>query len=203
MRISRKAALMAVLLSLIVGLLGCGNDLHAPGAALGAVEAGEKPNRELKPEVREAEFDPQLEGEWLEKKQPLQGLFETTMEIVDAEEKLDIHFSLKNISGKHLQIAHGSGQQYDISVYNEQGEEVYRWSYNKAFTQALIQRKLKQGDQLDFEEEWRLADSNGEPVPAGNYTIEITVMIGLESGNISPDELTARSTVAIGVAAEL
>ncbi|WP_080837057.1 BsuPI-related putative proteinase inhibitor [Cohnella massiliensis] len=91
---------------------------------------------ELKPEIREIRLDPQLEKELLEKKEPMQGLFETTMDTVKADGEIDIHFSLKNISGKDLQINHGSGQQYDIWVYNDQDEEVYRWSYNKAFTQA-------------------------------------------------------------------
>ena len=63
-------------------------------------------NPELKPEVREIRLDPQLEKELLEKKQPLQGLFETKMETEKADGKIDIHFSIKNISGKDLKIVH-------------------------------------------------------------------------------------------------
>jgi len=154
-------------------------------------------NPELKPEVREIRLDPQLEKELLEKKQPLQGLFETKMETEKADGKIDIHFSIKNISGKDLKIVHGSGQRYDIWVYNDKDEEVYRWSHDKAFTQALIEFELKKSGQLEFDEEWNLQDDEGNPVPSGKYTIVVKVMIGLESGTISQDELIAKAIVEI------
>ncbi|WP_176220667.1 BsuPI-related putative proteinase inhibitor [Cohnella massiliensis] len=150
-----------------------------------------------KSEVREIRLDPQLEKELLEKKQPMQGLFETTMDTVKADGKIDIHFSLKNISGKDLKIVHGSGQRYDFWVYNEKDEEVYRWSYNKAFTAALIERELKKSEKLEFDEVWHLKDNEGEPVPPGKYTVVVMVMIGLESGTISQDELITKSIIEV------
>jgi hypothetical protein len=153
---------------------------------------------ELKPEVKKGfSLDPKLENELQEKKQPVQGLFETTMETVKSDGQLNIHFSTKNISGKDLQINHSSGQKYDIWVLNDQDEEVYRWSYNKAFTQALIERGLSKSGQLDFDESWNLQDNDGKPIPAGQYTIMVKVMIGLESGTISQDELMAKYTVVL------
>lgn len=156
---------------------------------------------EVKPINKDYKFDPKIEEELLRKKmeqiKPIQGLFETTVDTVEAGDKININFALKNISGKDLIISYGSGQQYDILVYNEQHEEVYKWSLNKAFTQALIVRELDKSGQLLFNEEWNLKDNKGNPIPTGKYRIAVRVMIELESGNISPDELTAESIVVI------
>lgn len=152
---------------------------------------------DVKPVKRNIILDPKIEKKLQEKKRPMQGLFETSVETVTSDDKISINFTLKNISGKDQQISHGSGQQFDIWAYNEQNDEVYKWSNNKAFTQALIARELNKSGQLTFNEEWNLKDNEGNPVPAGKYTIEVRVMIGLESGTISPDELVAKSYIEI------
>jgi len=151
----------------------------------------------VKPEVREFRLSPELERELQEKKRPLQGLFETAMETDKADGKINLHFSLKNISGKDLQITYGSGQKYDVWVHNEKDEVVYQWSLNKAFTQALIVRDFKNAGRIEFAEGWDLQDNEGNPVPPGQYSIVVKVMIGLEAGTISEDELTARVGVKI------
>lgn len=151
----------------------------------------------LKPEVREFRLSPELERELQEKKQPMQGLFETTLEADEANGKIDIRFALRNISGKDLQITYGSGQKYDFWIHNEKDEEVYRWSFGKSFTQALIERELLNSEVIEFNEAWDLHDNEGNPVPPGQYTITVKVMIGLEEGTIRQDELTARYAVEI------
>jgi hypothetical protein len=156
---------------------------------------------EIKPIERGFKIDPKIGEELLRKKmeqiKPIQGLFETSLETVKADDKISIDFVLKNISGKALQLKYGSGQQFDIWVYNEQNEEVYRWSNDKAFTQALIETELSKSGQLTFNEDWNLEDNKGNPIPAGKYTIEVRVMIGLETGTISQDELTAKTFIEI------
>ena len=162
-----------------------------------SIQNVEESNPILQPEVREFSLSPELEQELKEKKQPMRGLFETTMEADKADGKIDIHFSLKNISGKDLQITYGSGQKYDVWIYNEKDEAVYQWSLNKAFTQALIAREFKNSEVIEFDEGWDLHDNEGSPVPPGQYSIMVKVMIGLETGTISQDELTARFVVEI------
>lgn len=148
--------------------------------------------------AKQITLDPQIEKELKERKKPMQGLFETVLETKVQEGKVDIRFFTKNISGKDLQIYHGSGQRYDIWVYNDQNEEVYRWSNNMAFTQALIEIELGKDEQLAFQEEWHLKDNEGNPVPTGTYTILSKVMVGLKSGGtINQDELMASSQVEL------
>jgi hypothetical protein len=182
---------IVILFSISIGL----SSLHYLNAE--AKEEEKLLKNEATPVEREVIIDSEIDKKPQEKKQPMQGLFETTMETVNADGKIGINFGLKNISGKNLKITHGSGRRYDIWVYNEQNEEVYRWSLNKAFTLALIERELKKSGEITFNEEWNLLDNEGKPVPAGKYTLEVKVMIGLESETINPDELTAKSTIEI------
>lgn len=131
------------------------------------------------------------------KPQPVSGLFKTSLELKHENGKIKLDFSLQNVSGKDLQISYGSGQKYDIWVYNEQNEEVYKWSINKAFTQALIVRGFKDAEKLAFNEEWNLNDNQNHPVPPGKYTIAVKVMIGLDSVSISDGDLTDKITVEL------
>ncbi|NHN34847.1 BsuPI-related putative proteinase inhibitor [Paenibacillus agricola] len=94
-------------------------------------------------------------------------------------------------------MSYGSGQQYDIFVYNEQNEEVFKWSNNKAFTSALIVRNLLKEGKLTFNEEWSLKNNKGNPIPPGNYTIVVRVMIGITSKTINPDDLTAKTILEV------
>jgi hypothetical protein len=166
-----------------------------------SVRSVEEEKNEVKSINSDLIFDPQIEEQLLRKKmeqiKPIQGLFETTLETIRADDKISIHFDIKNTSEKDLLITYGSGQQYDILIYNEQHEEVYKWSHNKAFTMALITRQLDKSGQLVFYEEWNLKDNKDTPVPAGKYTIVVRVMIELESGNMNPEELIAKSIVVI------
>lgn len=156
---------------------------------------------EVKSVQREFLLDPKMKEELYREKmeqiKPIQGLFETLMKAAKAGDMIDINFSLKNISGKDLKISHGSGQRYNIWIYNEKDEEVYRWSHDKAFTQAIIDIEFGANDQLTFNEEWNLQDNEGNPVPTGKYTIVVMVMIDLKDGNISQDELTAKTIIEI------
>ena len=140
----------------------------------------------------------ELVKELQEKKGPRLGLFETKMEVEPVDGMLEIRISLKNISGESVSVHYGSGQQYDYWVYNEQNEEVYRWSADKSFTQALIDLELDRGEELTFIEQWDLRDNEGKPLQAGKYEIVSRIMLGLRSGEISSDELTAQLQILQG-----
>jgi flagellar hook assembly protein FlgD len=108
---------------------------------------------------------------------------------------------LQNISGKDQQLTFGSGQKYDIFVFNEQEEIIYRWSHDKAFTTAIIDINLNKADSLTFTEEWDLKDNNGNVVPKGHYSICIKVLATIKIENnqrmINPEELVKKSVIEI------
>ncbi|MGG1599395.1 MULTISPECIES: BsuPI-related putative proteinase inhibitor [Paenibacillus] len=139
----------------------------------------------------------ELEKEEKHEKEPAKsvtGYFDTTLEAKQEGDRMKFSFSVRNTSGKDLQISYSSGQKYDIYVYNEANEEIYRWSVNKAFTQALIVSSLKKADTLSFTEVWDLKDNQGKRVPKGRYTIQVRVMLNLEDRHaplsINPDDLS-------------
>ncbi|MNI11807.1 Intracellular proteinase inhibitor [compost metagenome] len=86
-------------------------------------------------------------------------------------------------------------------MFNEDGDEVYRWSWNKAFTEALIITTLNKGSKLAFTESWDLRDQHGERVSKGRYRVEVRVMVALDDrGNkklVNQDELMARQTIEL------
>ncbi len=129
----------------------------------------------------------------------IEGLLKTTLEAVLEDKKLMINFSLRNISNKDLKISFGSGQQYDIFVYNVQNEEVFTWSNNYSFTQALIERDIKKGDSLVYTENWDLKDNGGNPISKGVYTIKVLIMghVTIGEGRVNPEELIAESTIEL------
>jgi|GEM_PF-3877434 len=139
-----------------------------------------------------------LEKEGLQKQQPLTGLFNTTVDAIYVDGRFKIRFSLKNISGEELEVVHGSGQRYDLWVLDEVGEEVFRWSDDKAFTMALIEYELEKGEEIAFEEEWNREDREGSLVPAGRYKIMVEVIVGLQAHErISREELIAETLIEI------
>ncbi|MEO8592546.1 MAG: BsuPI-related putative proteinase inhibitor [Candidatus Solibacter sp.] len=64
------------------------------------------------------------------------GQFRVTAEPVG--DQLAITLALETPEALKLQF--GSGQEYDVAVRDEQGNVVWRWSNDKAFTQALHER---------------------------------------------------------------
>ncbi|KRE92123.1 hypothetical protein ASG89_33725 [Paenibacillus sp. Soil766] len=166
-------------------------------------------NKEIKPHEnllpvqieRAVTINPKTENELQKKKDEqlklVSGLFKPSIEVLKEDGKIKLSFYLQNVSGKEQQISYGSGQKYDIIIYNEQNEEIYKWSINKAFTQALIVRNFIQDDKLNFNEEWNLKDNKGNLVPPGKYTIEVKIMINLKSETTNQDELTARTICEI------
>ncbi|MFD0675403.1 MULTISPECIES: BsuPI-related putative proteinase inhibitor [unclassified Paenibacillus] len=167
------------------------------------VEKQADDNKQLHPIKVEkgVSLDPIIEKDIMNKKAelstPIAGLFKTSLESFEENGKVKLDFSIQNVSGKDLEISHSSGQQYDIFVYDEHNAEVYRWSNNKAFTEALIVRGLKIDEQLAFNEEWNLLDNHGSQVPPGTYKVQVKLMIHLKSGVITPEELMSTSTIEI------
>lgn len=148
--------------------------------------------------VPEVEIDLKKKKE--EQSKSVAGFFKTSLEVLNKEGKINFDFSLQNVSGKEQHISYGSGQKYDIFIYNAQNEEIYRWSINKAFTQALIVTTMKKDSKLVFNEQWNLKDNKGNIVPPGKYTIKVEVMIASNSEEIHQihsDDLTARTVYEV------
>jgi len=84
---------------------------------------------------------------------------------------LTARFTARNTSSQPVTLQFRSGQRYDLVIRDSTGRQVFQWSEGRAFTMALGNIELKEGDQT-FVEAVRLADRSGRPLPEGRYTLE-------------------------------
>ena len=65
-----------------------------------------------------------------------------------------------------------STQEFDLTVKNEAGDIVYRWSAGRAFSQALHTLSVGPGEK-NFTLQFQLLDAQRNPLPAGvSYTLQ-------------------------------
>jgi Intracellular proteinase inhibitor len=100
-----------------------------------------------------------------------------------SHDKRKFHFALDvtNPGKKHLELNFPSGQEYEFSVLDVTGKEVFRWSAAKMFTQSRQNRLLDGGDTMHIEE-----DGPAE-LPLGSYVAVAT----LRSANFPLQERVA------------
>lgn len=84
-----------------------------------------------------------------------------------------VTLSIENNTQEDIGYTYFSGQTYDIDIYDENGAEVYRWSFGKAFTEPVIIRELQQGGGISFSEEVELRDNNGQLLRGGIYQVRM------------------------------
>ena len=89
-------------------------------------------------------------------------------------EKFSFVLKLSNNGSEPLLFRFNSGQQYDfyvseVGINGEVGDEVWRWSSDKAFTQATSSRTLAIGETVTYFYTWDQVLSDGNLLPAGSY----------------------------------
>ena len=60
--------------------------------------------------------------------------------------------NVSNESKKHVEIAFPNGQQYEFTVLDSVGREVYRWGEGRMFTQSVQNKLLKGRDTIHIDE---------------------------------------------------
>jgi len=72
---------------------------------------------------------------------------------------------LVNTTKKRVELVFPSGQTYDFIVLDTLGREMWHWANGRMFTQALRNKLIGAGEELDLEETWTAAT-----LPPGRYT---------------------------------
>jgi hypothetical protein len=91
----------------------------------------------------------------------------TTLDVRQHGHQLAFTFRITNNAKKKLELVFPSGHTHDLTVVDASGEEVWRWSEGRMFTQALQNRVLGGGDTLSYEMMWSPpAASAGSPLTA-------------------------------------
>lgn len=78
---------------------------------------------------------------------------------VDSRVTLALHVT--NNTDKRIELNFPSGQTHDFVVTNESGREVWRWSAEQMFTQALQNRNLGARETMSYSERWDPAGQRG------------------------------------------
>lgn len=91
--------------------------------------------------------------------------------IEEVGDRMRFELSLTNEGDEKAFIQFPSGQQFEITVINQDNQEVYRYSDGKMFTMALVMREIAPKETLVWADEW-------EEATAGEYTVigELQIM---------------------------
>jgi len=86
---------------------------------------------------------------------------------VSVGDDVEFQFRVVNAGGSPIELRFRSGKTADVAVF-EDGEEVWRWSTGRMFTQALQSRTLGPGEESEQRFTWT------DPQP-GTYTARATL----------------------------
>jgi len=112
-------------------------------ALSGACAADEAP-------VAQPEIDRVTEAEGSTRDGALVGV----MEVEPSAAAVRLALRVENRGAGPVEVTFPTGQDYDFVVLQD-GREIWRWSDDRMFTQAVRQERLAAGDAWTFEEVWR------------------------------------------------
>jgi hypothetical protein len=99
----------------------------------------------------------------------------TALDVRQSGSEIAFRFHVTNNANKKLELVFPSGKTHDITIVDAAGEEVWRWSDGRMFTQVLQNRVLGPGDTLTYEMTWS--------VPARSGHSALTAVASLLSNN--------------------
>ncbi|UOR13153.1 BsuPI-related putative proteinase inhibitor [Halobacillus amylolyticus] len=79
-----------------------------------------------------------------------------------SESQVNIQFSLTNDADEAAILGFNSSQLYEITIVNEAGDTVYKYSDGQAFAQALTTKELQPGEVLEAKEQVKQRLENGQ-----------------------------------------
>lgn len=85
---------------------------------------------------------------------------------------VSIAFHVTNNAEKRLELTFPSGLTHDITIVDEGGREVWRWSDGRMFTQSLQNRVLETDETLSFNASWHPETSHGSFVAVASLKSE-------------------------------
>jgi hypothetical protein len=92
-------------------------------------------------------------------------------------EPVEVVLRVRNAGSAPVPVTFASGQRFDLVVRRPRGDEVWRWSHDKAFIQVFETVTLKPGDVLAYQVTWDQQDYQGRRVDSGSYQV-IAVFMG-------------------------
>lgn len=116
--------------------------------------------------------------------------------------KVVFDFELMSHYERPIELKLGSGQQFEVTITDENGREVYKYSEGKFFTMALLMKTLNPGEAIQWQDAWDLTDKEGHKLTAGKYRAEIKVLLVTEEGDEEFDESQLTKTIEFYIPAD-
>lgn len=88
-----------------------------------------------------------------------------------AGEPVEVTITIRNTGGSPASLTFPSGQQYDLLVRRPRGDEIWRWSHDKAFIQVIRTVTIRPNEPLTLKESWDQRDYQGRRVDPGTYEV--------------------------------
>jgi len=123
------------------------------------------------------------------------GRFETRATYAVKADKVVFDFELMSHYTEPRDITFSSGQQFELTITDESGKEVYRYSDGRFFTMALILKTINPGESLKWQDEWDMTDKDGNRLTSGNYKAVITILAYPDEGGEKLDESQFTATI--------
>jgi len=96
--------------------------------------------------------------------------FDQTSSSFNQNEIITFSMSATNSNGEVIILQFNNGQRYDFYVLNDDNRELWRWSADKSFTQALEQLEIQPEETIKLAESWNQQLTDGSQLEPGNYT---------------------------------
>jgi len=118
----------------------------------------------------------------------VEGKFQTRVDYEVTNDNVIFNFELFSHFQESKELMFSSGQQFEITVVNDKGEEVYKFSEGKAFTMALIYKTLEPGESMEWTNKWDRTDKDGDYLETGKYTAKIEILASSSPGPVGEDK---------------
>ena len=121
--------------------------------------------------------------------------FETKARYEIQDSQVAFYFELINLSGVPQTLTFNTGQQFEITVTDENGKEVYRYSDGKVFTEVIWEKTINAGESLKWQDVWDMTDKEGNRAEPGKYKAVITIPANPGEEGEKPDLSQLTTTV--------
>ena len=103
-------------------------------------------------------------------------------------------------SGDHV-LSFGTGQEKEVVARSADGTEVFVFSRTVRYVDGAHERRVRRGACVAWTGRWTGVTTAGQPVPAGQYTVELTVRADAESraDGTDPGEPALQATLTVPV----
>jgi hypothetical protein len=123
----------------------------------------------------------------------IKGKLETRASHEIRDGKVVFDFELMSHYTNPVELMFGSGQQFEVTITDDAGNEVYKFSDGRAFTMALVYKTINPGEAFKWQDEWDMTNKDGDKLTSGNYkaVIKISALTVSDNEKIDDSELTA------------